>query len=375
MTTLINEIFEISYKVLDPIHDLEHRDYKEAYNRLCELMGKVIDFSKSQGIVSKSDDDKVAITLLCLKEKNFTEPNFLQEYSKCELYAMHALCNDLLDTKRHEDAKRYESLMLDIIGDIQCVIARYEKYHAKDKENIPKRKITVGRRASIDLNDRREVIKSMFWLEQVPDISKLSVRDIRPHAQIIIRQALEMIFKQIIGYADILNKTGQRDRKSTQVGCEFILSYKEKQPANTCVACGNGWSLKMPIPIKTIEMLNTWCNSFTHDPWIVGIHIQHFVYSQYERIVNGCLTEPKFEISDVDKMRAEFEIYIAEKKGGAIVRWPEDKSYGDISRVDEMRKHALQNEIANLEKALKERKDALSKLSSSCCFLRRLFGR
>lgn len=45
----------------------------------------------------------------------------------------------------------------------------------------------------------------MFWMETIPSIDKLSFRDIRPHIQILIRQALEMLFKQIIGYIDIVD--------------------------------------------------------------------------------------------------------------------------------------------------------------------------
>lgn len=63
----------------------------------------------------------------------------------------------------------------------------------------------VGRRSSLDLNDQREVIRSMFWMETIPSIDNLSFRDIRPHIQILIRQALEMLFKQIIGYVDIVD--------------------------------------------------------------------------------------------------------------------------------------------------------------------------
>ena len=209
--------------------------------------------------------------------------------------------------------------MLDVIGDIQYVISAYEYYRTKDKSTVPERRISILRRTSLNLNDRREVIRSMFWLEQFPEISDLSVRDIRPHVQIVIRQALEMIFREIIGYVEIIDKSGKRDRKSTQAGYDFLQQRWKKQPSKPCVAKGVNWELIMPIPLKTIEMLNSWCNNFTHKPWIVRIHIQHYVYSQYERIVRVWSTNPKVYINGIDNMRADFETYLAEKNSSAVV--------------------------------------------------------
>lgn len=236
-----------------------------------------------------------------------------------------------------------------------------------DRSNFSPFPIKAGRRASLDLNDRREVIRSMFWIEWTPSIEKLSFRDIRPHIQIMIRQAIEMLFKQIIGYVDIVNINGSRDKKFTQIGAKFLSSYRNTQKTDGRTISGDGWNIELNMPIKTLERLNAWCNNFTHDPFIVSLPIIYFVYDQYERFTN----KPDYIITGEEKMRAEFAAFVMKQDPKAKVKWLDSTEIAEQSV--EMRRTAIRKNLKNIKHAYWKEKLSLLQLSSN--FLIRKFSK
>ena len=195
------------------------------------------------------------------------------------------------------------------------------------------RAANIGRNPNINLFDRRTMINSVFWLEQHPDIKDLPFRDLRPHAAILIRQALEIMWRNAIGYYRIKNQNGDSLKQFTQIGWKFINQYKTKDK-NTCKAAGtnNLWSIIVPVPIKTLEMLNNWCNNFTHEPWINSIYIQWFVTEQLWRVTqpatfNGHWTSlhGNIQITGLKYMQYEFEQYVARENHKAFVDWPTNR--------------------------------------------------
>lgn len=211
----------------------------------------------------------------------------------------------------------------------------------------------------------------MFWIEWTPSIEKLSFRDIRPHIQIMIRQAIEMLFKQIIGYVDIVNINGSRNKKFTQIGAKFLYSYRNTQKTDGRTISGDGWNIELNMPIKTLERLNAWCNNFTHDPFIVSLPIIYFVYDQYERFTNKCITKPDYIITGEEKMRAEFAAFVMKQDPKAKVKWLDSTEIAEQSV--EMRRTAIRKNLKNIKHAYWEEKLSLLQLSSN--FLIRKFSK
>ena len=199
-----------------------------------------------------------------------------------------------------------------------------------------RRSVNVGRNPFISSFERREVIWSLFWLEQFNSLEYLSFRDIRPHAAILGRQCLELIWRDVIGFREIVDPAGNRLNQFTQVAWKFISSYKAKnKDLNEAIGTNNSWTITLPIPIRVIDYINTWCNSFTHEPFINMIHVQWYVVNHLQILTqpvnkNTYFTTKHSEIyiDGLRPMRREFEEFVMRQKSSAYVNW-QPESYDE----------------------------------------------
>lgn len=362
MTSTITSLLTAAHDVLAPILDVDKskRDYQATYRLFRALLADVIGFADSQKGAKKLDDDKAAIFLLSLKEKDFKNKAWIRQRVVAELYALREYADQLLRYTDEQYASRYETLIMEVVADIEHTLLIYEFYTTKEcqRDALPKRLPSLGRRPSLDMEDRFWAIKDLMWMENAPDLESLDFRNLRPHAIILIRQALEMIMHQVIGYTAIVDVNGQRDKKSTQAGADFIRRFKSEESS----AGADGWKVTFPLPLKTFELINSWCNNFTHNPSIRGLHIQHFVYQQYLRLIRGKVNVPNVSVDGRDNMRACFELWIAENKGSRVV-WPEEFDLSGIKRnlLRKYRRRILRKEIAGNIKAILQRLPGLFK--------------
>ena len=360
MTLLLAE----ANKILEPINDIQNKDYDEMLRRLVNVMKQNVQLISQMSDISQLNDDIAANYIFNCSQNNM-DFGTAKQFSSSLMYVMGKMCEEMSSSINIKNAIRYQTIALELVIDMTDIFNLYCSTHWDkcDRNNYSPFPIKAGRRSSLNLNDRREVIRSMFWIEWTPSIEKLSFRDIRPHIQIMIRQAIEMIFKQIIGYVDIVNINGSRNKKFTQIGAKFLSSYRNTQETNGCIISGEGWNIELNMPIKTLERLNTWCNNFTHDPFIVSLPIIYFVYDQYERFTNKCITNPDFIITGVEKMRAEFTAFVIKQDPKAIVKWVDDIEISEQSI--EMRKTAIRKNLKNIKRAYWEEKLSLLQLSSN----------
>lgn len=365
MSALIDD----AHKMREPVRHISNidNDYDEMLRRMLKVMDDCTSLFSQIKEVSQLDDDKASTFILCQFPSDF---GAMKKVSVAQLYAMRKMCIDVKKSIKPEFAKRYDDFSLDFIVDLTDFLNLYCYTHWDKglRDNFVPFPIRVTSRPSLIINDQREVIRSMFWLESIPTIDKLSVRDIRPHIQIMIRQSLEMMFRQIIGYVDIVDSAGNRIKKFTQIGAKFLSNYRNKKELSGCQVSGDGWTIDLKMPIKSLERLNTWCNSFTHDPYIEALPIIYFAYDQYERFTDGCVTKPDYEISGEGFMRAEFECFVLKQDPKAYVKWPDGVSNPEPTAG--MRRKAIKQNISNIKRALwNEYKELLA--ISTCPFIRR----
>lgn len=343
---MINTIFNLCNTISK---EMESKNYTNAYNEFVHMLDSIISFRNHEMNGKVYSDDDIAIVLLSLKEFNLDNYSKAIEPLKIHLYTLAKFAEKLKANIKQQYTERYQTLFLDVMTDAQNVLSAYEYIIALKNYNQqlgkfkacggtepikPKiRAANIGRNPNINLFDRRTMINSVFWLEQHSDIKDLPFRDLRPHAAILIRQALEIMWRNAIGYHRIKNQNGDTLKQFTQIGWKFINQYKTKDK-NTCKAVGtnNLWSIIVPVPIKTLEMLNNWCNNFTHEPWINSIYVQWFVTEQLWRVTqpatfNGHWTSlhGDIQITGLKCMQYEFEQYVARENNKAFVDWPTNR--------------------------------------------------
>lgn len=359
----IKSLLADANKILEPIYDIQNKDYDEMLRRLISVMDQNIQLISQMNDVSQMNDDIAANFIFNCNHDNI-DFGTRKQLAVSLIYAMRKMCNEIKQSIKTQYAPRYQNIALELIIDMTDFFNEYCYTHWDkcDINNYVPFPNKVGRRSSLNLNDQREVIRSMFWMETIPSIDKLSFRDIRPHIQILIRQALEMLFKQIIGYIDIVDLNGNRNKKFTQIGAKFLANYRNKRIPSGCIISGDGWDIELNMSIKTLERLNTWCNNFTHAPLIVSLPIIYFAYDQYERFVCKCITRPFSKIRGAEKMRTEFTVFVIKQDPKAQVKWHDGITVAGQSV--KMRKTAIKNNIKNIKRAYLEEKIALLQLSS-----------
>lgn len=368
----ITSLLAEANKILEPINNLQNKDYDEMLRRLINVMKEYVQLISQMNDVSQMNDDIAANYIFNCNQTDM-DLGTAKLLSSSLMYVMGKMCEEMNSSIKIQNANRYQTIALELVIDMTDIFNLYCSTHWDkcDRSNFSPFPIKAGRRASLDLNDRREVIRSMFWIEWTPSIEKLSFRDIRPHIQIMIRQAIEMQFKQIIGYVDIVNINGSRNKKFTQIGAKFLSSYRNTQKTDGRTISGDGWNIELNMPIKTLERLNAWCNNFTHDPFIVSLPIIYFVYDQYERFTNKCITKPDYIITGEEKMRAEFAAFVMKQDPKAKVKWLDSTEIAEQSV--EMRRTAIRKNLKNIKHAYWEEKLSLLQLSSN--FLIRKFSK
>ena len=368
----ITSLLAEANKILEPINNLQNKDYDEMLRRLINVMKEYVQLISQMNDVSQMNDDIAANYIFNCNQTDM-DLGTAKLLSSSLMYVMGKMCEEMNSSIKIQNANRYQTIALELVIDMTDIFNLYCSTHWDkcDRSNFSPFPIKAGRRASLDLNDRREVIHSMFWIEWTPSIEKLSFRDIRPHIQIMIRQAIEMLFKQIIGYVDIVNINGSRNKKFTQIGAKFLSSYRNTQKTDGRTISGDGWNIELNMPIKTLERLNAWCNNFTHDPFIVSLPIIYFVYDQYERFTNKCITKPDYVITGEEKMRAEFAAFVMKQDPKAKVKWLDSTEIAEQSV--EMRRTAIRKNLKNIKHAYWEEKLSLLQLSSN--FLIRKFSK
>lgn len=340
---MIDNIFNLCNTISK---EMTSKNYTNAYNEFVNMLNLIISFRDQEMNGKVYSDDDIAIVLLNLKGFDLCDYNKAIEPIKIHLFTLGEFAKKLKTEIILQYADRYNTLFWDVMTDTQNILSAYEYVIAlgKYKQLVGKfkacggsiptepqiRVANIGRNPNINLFDRRTMINSVFWLEQHPDIKDLPFRDLRPHAAILIRQALEIMWRDAIGYCRIKNQNGDTLKQFTQIGWKFINQYRTKDK-DTCKAVGtqNLWSITTPVPIKTVEMLNNWCNNFTHDPWIYSIHVQWFVTEQLWRVTqpatyNGHWTSlhGDIRITGLKYMQCEFEQYVARENNKAFVDWP-----------------------------------------------------
>lgn len=245
-----------------------------------------------------------------------------KQYWRCSLYCALLYMQFLKSYINICYLERYKTLRLNLICDIELLFAQYEHHNKNFSGNI---ELSCGARKDVSTLDMLWVLRELNSIENIPDIKNLSLRDIKPYQMFVIRQILERIGKNAIGYDQIVDKNGKIVPKFTQISWEFLNEYSK------CTS----WKISTPISISSIHLLNKWANSFVHSGYIYASYIQYYAFL----IINELMLCPKnpvkcydgknrtsmlfgdIKIENYGTLRKDFEEYIKSKSKTKICLW------------------------------------------------------
>ena len=167
-------------------------------------------------------------------------------------------------------------------------------------------------------------MNELFFIDDCKDLTSLDMRDIKPNFMFIVRQFMETIGNQIIGFECIVDKNNQPIHKFTQVAWDYLAqSNVAKQ------------SVLLPFSVSTILKVSQWANSFVYARYLHVCYIQFYALD----FINHLMRSPKnyvkcydgkshlstlygdFRINDYNSLKADFEKFIKSKNADASVHW------------------------------------------------------
>ena len=326
-------------------------DWGRAFDRFSDLLNLIIEFSDDQwkvkGRYNNPSEMELAETLLDYRESNKEEIKFRR--FKCHLYQLGRFANKLKVQIVREDSEHYITLYRDFMSDAQMVLSMYEYLKAQldykgamarykaGKGPIPDepefRGCNMGKRLTITKFDLRESVNALFWLDMVPSKKDIPFRNLRPMTSLAMRQAVEMVGKSAIGFDCIVDNNGNPLKQFTQISWKFIAEFKEKTPNDSRIVRGtcNSWNIKFPLPIRCIELMNRWCNRYTHNPNNPLLYILWYVLECYWSLTRPVRNGGSFTVEHGDIriegyncMKREFEEFVAKENSRAYLCWPDN---------------------------------------------------
>ena len=281
-------------------------------------------------------DDEHLIPLVFVSEAYIKKKNTYKQYIRHCLY----IAADYAETmksnvlqRNHLD--RYENLTYQIESDFEWLVVRFECCFKGAKD------VEVMHGSAPDVMPRQILFaaNNLYYLEDVPQVEDLDFRNMKPYMMFHLRQLLEVLGKNLIGYRNITDKNGRIVPKMTQVAWQFLDESSKSAK----------WSLQMPLQLSSVVRLSKWANSFVHTTRIYSIYLQFYALAVVGKLMKGpaagvntffChnhwnVNYGDFRVENYYWLKKDFEKYIWER-GKNYVEWkPLDKvgaylmSYGN----------------------------------------------
>ena len=182
-----------------------------------------------------------------------------------------------------------------------------------------------GYRSSITPQDIKTAANELVFLNEHIYVSEIDFRNISPCSSLLIRQCIELLGKNMLGFSSIHNSQGLI-KKMTQIAWDFFFE-KGLQ--------GVDWTVTLPVEISAIKKINRWANNYVHNPWIDKSYIRflglEFLYKLMQPVqtnvscYNGksywSLNYGDFRINNYNNLKRDFESYVNSKDSTAIIDW------------------------------------------------------
>lgn len=295
------------------------------FNAIINLLDWVISYANDV-FKGKKYSDEHLIPQVFVTEADIQKQASYNQYIRHCLY----IAADYAETMKtcilkREHLNRYDSLTLQMESDFEWLIAQYEccVNGAKDVE--------VMHGSAPDLMPRQILFaaNNLYYLEEAQHVEDLDFRNMKPYMMFHLRQLLELLGKNLIGYRNITDKSGRIVPKMTQVSWQFLDECSKDAK----------WDVQLPLPLQCIVRLSKWANSFVHTTRIDSIYLQFYALTLVAKMMkvpqgvvktffysgHWCANYGDFRVENYYWLKKDFEKYVWER-GKNYVEWkPLDK--------------------------------------------------
>lgn len=315
-------------KTREQYHNTGYTSDGDAYfQSILDLMDWMVAYAKDV-FREQTFSDEHLILKVFITDADIKNEKIFKEYIRHCLY-LAAVYADTLKKNilRRDHIDKYRALTHQIEYDFEWIVAHYEFFFKKSGD------IQLCHWSSPKLSPSEigRLANNLFYLEDLSQVEDLDFRGMKPYTMFLLRQLLEILGNNLIGYDKIVDKDGHNVPKFTQVAWNFLDSN-----ANL-----GKWSVYLPLPIKCIAKISRWTNSFVHTTKINSCYLQFYaltVVCKLMRPIQGTcdvfykknyfgLEYGDFKVDNYFWLKKDFEHFIR-KAGNCYVRWKSIDSVG-----------------------------------------------
>lgn len=252
-----------------------------------------------------------------------------KQYLRYALYAAKLYAEKLRNDIEIDYIDNLDELTYTLSSDYEWLIASYET-EVLNHSNI---RVHHGSRRGLNVMDIKWGANQLMFAEFTKSLRYYDYRNTKPYVIFMVRQCLEILGKNMIGFASINDKNGKAIHQFTQVSWAF-LSEVEKAGKQL---------IDLPIKASSIQQLNAWTNSFVHTSYFYSCYTQYYALEalyafskpavSYVQTYNGkhqSTLYGDFRIKNYAELRSEFEKYVTSQHGGypVYIEWLDLKDVG-----------------------------------------------
>lgn len=190
----------------------------------------------------------------------------LKKYLFYSLYAAREYAQDLRRTMEKSNARNYYEIALDVLSDYEPLLCAYET----NCNNVTPSIIPHwGKSTVLPMQEMIWGAKQIMYAETTPSMADFNYHDVRPIVSFQIRQIVEIMGKNIIGYSRIKKHSNGREAfNMTQESWKFLKDLEDNGTLTNFIS--------MPLPPSVIRKINEWSNHFVHRAYIDTCYTRYF---------------------------------------------------------------------------------------------------
>jgi hypothetical protein len=250
-----------------------------------------------------------------------------KQYLKVSLYALKQYLEYLRKYNLHRDrVHQYRTLILTLLSDVEWLFVNYEKTCKNTHKDLCTKCDATRQLSASDLIFS---MNALFFIDDCDNLAFFDMRDVKPNFMFIVRQFMETIGNQLIGFESILDKHSRPIHKFTQVAWDYL---NQSDVAKQCIS--------LPFKVSTIYKISQWANSFVHARYLHVCYMQFYALDFINNLMkipqggvlcydgrnhmNTCYGD--FRITNYVSLKNDFENFVKSRNGDASVQWlPIDK--------------------------------------------------
>lgn len=284
----------------------------------CNYLSWIADYCSTELKGIKYRDEQIIQKVFITK---VSKENQIKEYLKYSLVPLKEYACYIKSILRYKDLDNYYTLIMTLLTDAGYLIRDYEMTCKGTIEfSLP-----IGGRKTMTAWELLNVSYELFNIETFDNVRDLSLIDLKPNVMFQIRQLLEIVGKNLIGFEAVVDNNDKPIHQFTQVAWTFLSSIKEND--TNCK-----WTVSMPYKAKDIFAINCWTNSFVHTTYFNLCYLQYYALRIVQDLMRPeeqqsifgkkwNLNIGKYEINGYHYLRQDFVKYVKRQNNKANVLW------------------------------------------------------